>query len=59
MLETKSKFSYGAMRFGNNFPVGETAAKLLNALTVELDKCMKELIKHDSCNIITINLMTH
>lgn len=47
------------MRFGNNFPVGETAAKLLNALMVELDKRMKELIKHDSFSSITINLMTH
>lgn len=59
MLETRNRFSLGAMRFGNNFPVGVTAAKVLTALTVELGKFMKGIIKWDSCNIRTINLMTH
>lgn len=47
------------MRFGNNFPAGVTAAKILTALTVELDKFMKGIIEWDSCNIRTIDLMTH
>jgi len=58
VLETSNRFSLGAMRFGNNFPAGVTGAKILTALTMELDKFMKRIIKLDSCNIRTIDLMT-
>lgn len=45
VLEGRNRFSPGALRFGNNFPVAVTAAKILTTLTVKPDKLMKGIYK--------------